>query len=359
MATVMFVDDEPLVLAALRRSLTGVVDGARLRFADSADAAVRALEEAPADILVSDLRMSPRDGVSLLSEVRDRWPGTVRLLMTGQVGDEGVRAVGVAHQVLAKPVAHEQLVATLSRLLNARGLAGQAEIASLVAGLSALPARSRLYAQVTALVLAEAPLQQIAEVVADDVALTARVLQLVNSAFFGLAREISGVATALSYLGIRTLQALVLSTELERSLAAMAPAGFPLETLNDYSTAVAARARQLALPGHEDAAFASALLHDVGLLVLAIERPDAVMDDLRAAGMQTQLSQIEFERWGHTHADVGNMLASLWGLAEPIPLAVSLHHHPPLLDRVADGGLDAVSAVQVALAAVDGRPFRC
>lgn len=359
MATVVFVDDEPLVLAALRRSLTGVLDGARLRFADSADAAVQALQEAPADVLVSDLRMSPRDGISLLTEVRDRWPGTVRLLMTGQVGDEGVRAVGVAHQVLAKPVAHEQLVATLSRILTSRGMAGDESIASLVAGVSAIPARSRLYAQVDALVRSEAPLQQIAEVVQEDVALTARVLQLVNSAFFGLAREISGVAAALSYLGIRTLQALVLSTELERSLGARVPAGFPLEAINDFSTAAASRARQLAMPSHDDGAFAAGLLHDVGLLVLACERPAAVMEDLRKAGASTPLARIEFEQWGYTHADVGAMLAALWGLAEPVALAVSLHHHPPLLEHASDGQLDAINAVQVALATVAGRPFRC
>jgi HD-like signal output (HDOD) protein/CheY-like chemotaxis protein len=355
---VLFVDDEALVLQGLRRALTGMLPGCRMAFAASADAALAIMADDPAAIVVSDMRMPGRDGASLLTEVRERWPSTIRLLLTGQTGEQSVRAVGVAHQVLAKPVDTEVLATTLRRLLEAAAGAGTG-MGALAAQAAELPTRPGTFAQFADLVAQDTSAADVATAIEADVAISGRVLQLVNSAFFGLPRRITGIAAAVTYLGSRTLQALVLSVEMERSLSGRIPADFPIVAIGNYSAEAAIRARGLAARPYSDTAFAAALLHDIGLLALASSRPDEVMRNLARATPQNPLTGIELQEWGFTHSQIGGSLLTMWGLPEDVAVAVGLHHHHPLLPPQQPGSLDALTAVEVALTSGPVGPVAC
>ncbi len=104
MKRVLFVDDEPKVLAGLQRMLRPLRHEWRMTFAAGGAEALAMLERGPFDVLVTDMRMPGIDGPQLLEEVRRRFPHVLRIALTGQYhGDAVQRSAALAHYHLAKP----------------------------------------------------------------------------------------------------------------------------------------------------------------------------------------------------------------------------------------------------------------
>jgi HD-like signal output (HDOD) protein len=183
--------------------------------------------------------------------------------------------------------------------------------------------------------------------------MTAKVLQLANSAFFGRTRQVSHLDEAISYLGLNTLKALALSAD---AMEAFQPtrdiAGFSIERLQAHTGLTARIARELVEAGRDgDSAVAAALIHDVGILVLASRAPEYLAAVLERAEREGRaLFEVEREERGFTHADVGAHLLGLWGLPPAIVEAVAYHHRPAAAHGVK---MDAVTAVHVACVLAD------
>ena len=112
---ILFVDDEPNVLGGIRRMLRPLRHEWSTEFAEGGPQALALMEKQPFDVLVSDMRMPGMTGAQLLEEVRRLYPKTVRIILSGQCGDDAVgRAVRVAHQMLNKPCDAETLKATVA-----------------------------------------------------------------------------------------------------------------------------------------------------------------------------------------------------------------------------------------------------
>jgi HD-like signal output (HDOD) protein len=180
----------------------------------------------------------------------------------------------------------------------------------------------------------ESPLEDIAEVVGRDIGMTAKLLKLVNSAFFGLYRQIADAREAVSYLGIDTLKSLVLTLHVFSEFEETARKSVALGRLWIHSTQTAAAARVIALAENAGArqvseAFTAGLLHDCGKLVLAGNFGAQYGEVIRLASSQP-LSLVEAERqiFGANHAEVGGYLLGLWGLPVPIVEAIAHHHDP-------------------------------
>ena len=153
-------------------------------------------------------------------------------------------------------------------------------------------------------------------------------------------------------VGLGTLRALVLSSHaFEKFQPSPAIEDFDLDLLQRHCSRVARVARELVPPGPQrDDAFVAALLHDVGLLVLATQERDYLAMVLaRARREHRPLFEIEQDERGVTHAEVGGQLLALWGLPDGIVEAVAYHHHP---QTVPQPQLDAVAAVAIANALV-------
>lgn len=140
MTCVLFVDDEPHVLAGLRRMLRSRQGAWDLRFVEDARIALEVMEREPVDVIVSDFRMPGLDGGQLLAEARRRHPEVARLILSGHT-DEGdlMRVVTVAHQFLSKPTGPEELIGALDRALRLRDELGGEQIRAEVSGLEAFP----------------------------------------------------------------------------------------------------------------------------------------------------------------------------------------------------------------------------
>jgi HD-like signal output (HDOD) protein/ActR/RegA family two-component response regulator len=350
---VLFVDDEPQVLDGLRDMLRCRRKELRTEFANGGAEALARLQAEPFDVVVSDMRMPGLDGAQLLERVRDEHPDAVRVILSGQANEEAVlRMVPVAHIALAKPCTGAQLGAMVARACAIRTLLEDPALRASVHGIGALPSppavAQELLAAVEADDLSAAALARIAE---RDVALAAKVLQLVNSGFFGVPQEITDLQRAVPLLGVDVLRTLAIRQGALREFRAdPALSGFSLEAFEQRSRRVGRLASQLTKTG-EDArtAGAAGLLHDVGALVLASRAPQRYSAALAAAAAapDTPLSDAEAEELGVSHTAIGGYLLALWGLPDVVVEAVR-HHHAPLAAPLADGPLDVVDAVRVA-----------
>jgi HD-like signal output (HDOD) protein len=208
-------------------------------------------------------------------------------------------------------------------------------IRQLVARMDRLPTIPTLYAElVEKLQSPSASLDDVAAIVEQDPGLTAKLLQLVNSAFFGLSRRIASVLEAVTYLGLETISSLMLSLSAFSRYENMHSAGVSLTEVWQHSLRTAELARDIVqrqdLPVQvADAAFVGGLLHDVGRLVLACNRPAEYAEACRLADVtQTTLEDAEEHIFACTHADVGGYLLGLWGLPPPVVEAIACHHQP-------------------------------
>jgi putative nucleotidyltransferase with HDIG domain len=190
-------------------------------------------------------------------------------------------------------------------------------------------------------------MDRIGQIVEQDVALTAKLLQLVNSAFFGLARDVTSVKTAVSCLGLTIVHDLVLTVEVFRSFKANEFVSEEyLEEFHRHAQLAARIAAGIAQKSQASPGIVlAALLHDVGKLVIAERTPAHFARAIAQAHEERKpLFEIE-ERLIHlSHAEVGAYLLSLWGLPSAIVEAVAHHHHPR---RVPVNGLDMVLLVFV------------
>lgn len=358
MKRILFVDDEPRVLDALQRLLRPQRHHWEMVFVTSGEAALAALAERPFDVIVSDMRMPGMDGATLLRAVQARYPEMVRIILSGYSERESsLRTLPVAHQFLSKPCDPRVLREVIERACALQALLGDAALRATVAQLGDLPAQPQAYtALLHALDNPDASLDEVARLVEQDLAIAAKCLQLANSAFFGLPRRVGTVQHAVRLLGLDTVRMLVCTVALFQTFAPRpGHASGGLAELQAHSL-VAARlaARLMPDPGRADEAFMTALLHDVGKLILAT-RPVAARGGQAGHGwlaaaahaVQTGLPLVEAERahLGVTHAEVGAYLLGLWGLPPVVLEAVAFHHQP---DRLSARAFDLLGAVHVA-----------
>ncbi len=170
----------------------------------------------------------------------------------------------------------------------------------------------------------------LAEVVGQDPVLTAKMLKMVNSPLFGVARKIVSLPQAMVVLGLRTVKVLTLSFTLVESYGRKRVEWFDYKTYWRRSLTQAVAARLLAeatSPGIRDEAFVGGLLSNLGILAMAQVARDKYAEPYRqAAGKHDALLAAERACLGFTHADVGRALFEQWNLPSEICQAVARHH---------------------------------
>jgi HD-like signal output (HDOD) protein/CheY-like chemotaxis protein len=336
MKKLLFVDDDPNILKGLGRLLHCMRAEWSMEFAESGPQALEMLSRESFDVVVSDMRMPGMDGAQLLSEVMVRYPQTVRIILSGQSDHEFVlRSVGPTHQFLSKPCDPQVLQSVVARACTLRDLVASESLRKTISKVRSLPSPPGLYLQlVEELKSDQSSLQRVGEIISGDVGMSTKVLQLVNSAFFGLPRHLSTPAEAACYLGVETIKALVLSINAFSQLKGDALGDFSIDWLFEHSLATGRLAREIAQAERataraRDEAMMAGMLHDVGQLVLATELAGPFLGAVRVAEHhRIPMWKAELEALGASHAEVGAYLLGLWGLPQPIVEAVAYHHQP-------------------------------
>jgi HD-like signal output (HDOD) protein len=304
------------------------------------------LVKGPWDIVIADLETE--SGRSQLAVVRAAFPEIVRFGLVNQ-RRPSPSLVSVVHQFLVRPLEFAELEVAVERACRLKELLHGELMSKTVGELGSLPTAPTVYLKlIETLNKPESSIDQIAEIVETDMTISAKVLQLVNSAIFRTNREIATVKMATTYLGLNIIKNLVLSTEVMSvfSRAQKIP-GFSIEELQAHARLTASIAGIMYLSNEaRDAAIVASLLHDIGKLVLAWKMPERFARLLALSREQNRpLYQIEEELCGITHAEIGAYLLGLWGLPIPITEAIAFHHTPA---RMPHHHFDALGAVYVA-----------
>ena len=350
---ILFVDDEPQILKLLELMLKPLLNEWDMEFAHSGLEALERMRKQPFDILVSDMRMPGMTGVELLNEVMRRHPRTVRVILSGYADQESVhQSIGVTHMYLSKPVEPATLKSILLRLRSLNGRMRNGKIGTLISELGSLPSIPKVYFQImNALQSPNVSSDEVGGIVATDPGLTAKILQLGNSAFSGSASNLGNPVEAVQFLGVGIIAALALTHQLFASLEPQKYHDFEVEKLWNHSVQTGMIARSIVRMETRDAslaelAFTAGLLHDVGKLILLDKATDSYrVVRQKAKHLKTTLRLVERAEYDVDHADVGGYLLGIWGLPVPLVEAVFYHHEP---QRSADLAFGALTAVHVA-----------
>ena len=355
MKRVLFVDDEPRILAGLRRMLRSLGSPWKMEFVANGDDALKHLRAFTVDVVVTDMRMPDMDGSQLLGKVMKRWPATVRIILSGHSDRDAVlKAVGPTHQFLAKPCDCDTLKRVVTGACRMRDKLTGCRYKRLVSCVQSIPSSPLVYDELRAeLELPKASIRRVGRIIARDVGMTAKLMQLVSSGFFGTAMRVTHPIQAAERLGLDTIRPLVFHTKaIGPGKSDDIPVDF-LEALMEHSFAVAGLAAEIARAEMEDRlligdSFLAGFLHDVGRLVLAQIAPRRFLETLTASRRETQpVRRSEKERSKATHAEIGAYLMALWGLPDAVVDAIGLHHCP---GRSSDEAFSPLTAVHVASA---------
>ena len=349
MKRILFVDDEQHVLDGLRDLLFKQRREWDMAFALGGEAALGQMQSAPFDVIVSDLRMPGMDGAELLARVKQRFPATTRIVLAGHTELRAMeRAVAVAHQFLGKPCDSETLRVVIERTCTLQALLQDESIRRVVGNIDRLPSVPSTYVELTrAIGGQDASMAEIARIVESDPAMCGKLLQIVNSAYFGLAQRMTSIRQAVSYLGLELLKGLVLNVHVFAAVQVAPSAGFSLDALQKHSLRTGRLARQFSKdPKLADDAFTAGVLHDIGKLVLAMCLQQRFGQVARAVVEHARpFHLVEADLLGVTHAEIGAYLLGVWGLPFAVVEAVA-HHHAP--SRVTGSSFEVVAVVHAA-----------
>ena len=337
MIKILFVDDEANILTGLKRMLRRMRNEWEMTFCLSAKDALDFLQKnADYHIIVSDIRMPEMDGVELLAEIKKLYPGIIRILLSGHSDyDSALSSTRVAHQYLSKPCNSDILKNAIENATSLKSIFNNKTLQQIAASEDALPSPPQLYLDIVNEIESEnGSIANIAKLAEQDIALTAKILQLVNSAFFGLPRNITSIKESVAYLGVKTLRGLVLMHEVFDSYKKN-DASLDINQLWFHSMTVADLAKKICV--HEglskqtqDNAFLAGMLHDIGTLLLAIALPKQTKTYMNNQIKGENNVALEHQLFGCSHAELGGYLLNLWGLPNSLVEAVVYHRDPQL-----------------------------
>jgi len=261
---------------------------------------------------------------------------------------------GSGATLVAEDADADALVANVKRAARIHDWMADIAIKKLISQIRKLPAQPKLHTQVTdELQSANGSMDVVGKLISQEPVMAAKIMQVVNSAFFGMTREISDPTESVMVLGAERIKALILLAGVFSQYSATKCPGFSAEPIWGHSIQVGTFARAITLAQTKnarlaEAAFTAGLLHDIGKLVLAANLPEMyeTVQRLRISRkITTRLAEMEI--LGTTHAELGACLLATWGLPLAILEAVACHHEPGRSEQAGFSILAAVHAANI------------
>ena len=351
MKKILFVDDEPAILEGLQDSLRKHRRRWDMTFACGGEAAISEMTTKDYDVVVSDVRMPGVGGVDVLQYAKDQHPKTIRIALTGFADEKStIKLTTLAQRYLTKPCAVDDLDEAISRDSGLVDAFDNPIVQKLAGSAGRLPSSNNTQQLLLdRLNSTDGSIDDIAKVIEEDLALTAKILQLANSSFFRRQASVVSARHAVSYLGVDVIRSLVLADQLfERSQEIPKMDYFDIDSLRRHSLLTSTIAREIS-PNSEMASVAmtAGLLHDVGKIIIALEMPELIarlVDVPSGAPYEWIDSATEREILGCTHAEIGGYFLNLWGVPTSVVEAVTFHDDPA---AVFSREFDAVGVVHV------------
>jgi HD-like signal output (HDOD) protein len=300
-----------------------------------------------------------RGGLAFLEWLRRHHPSVVRLAaFEPRDVDDLLVGSNVAHQYVTTSMKSVEIAEVIGRTVALRSRLGKQSLVRLAGSMSRIPTVPRLYAELRALISDDDfSLTRAAAIIGQDPGLTVKVLQVVNSAYYGLSHHISDLPHAVSLMGPQPVASLVLGLTLSDQFSAMGAARRRLDVEWRRSILLSELARRVATmegadPSTVEACQLGGLLHNVGRLLLAANMPERFGAITWPRDLASVLD-VERSAFGAAHPELGALLLGAWGLEDRLVEAVAFYAEPLL---ALGNGFAPLTAVHVAEALTsDGR----
>lgn len=348
---ILFVDDNENVTSALKRMLRPWRSQWQMFFVSSGIEALALMEQQEIDLIISDMMMPEMRGDQLLKEVAKHHPATVRMILSGYADEATLKsALEVAHQYLTKPCTPETLTESINQIFHIQECINNPRIIQAMGEISHLPSLPEIYHQLNRAIADEdSTASSIAAIFAKDMALSAKLLHLVNSPYFGMNRKISSLTEAVNLIGFKKLTNLVLNVYVEDAFPVHEPKA---QRIMEYLWQDAMRTAELAqrislaegqLDDRPDQAYLGGLLHNMGLLIflsMGGNRLDQLINAVKTS--DTPIVDLEQQIFGLTRYQGAAYVLSLWKIPGRVIEAILLQHTPNVTDYSAINALAAV-----------------
>ena len=333
---VLFVEDDPILRDLYGSIAPDLQEQYQVFTASNGKEGVQMLTERSFDVVVSDLAMPGMDGVQFLGHVVRTQPDSARIIISGYLDRLKIaQCLFVGHRYFNKPCDTKALAELLLKLNSFREIISNQKVRRVIGGLGSLPGPPDTYIKLEEVLnSAYSSLNDVAAVVEKDIGVTAKLLQIVNSAQFGIARQIVSPTEAVQLVGVEVIRGLVLGLQAFSVYKSNPSKKAPPSNLWDHSLRVALAARRIAQVeglSHEgcEKAFLGGLLHDIGKIVIIANVPEEYTEVATfAKNYKIPLHEAEMRRFGATHAQIGAYLLALWGIQEDVVKLVEFHHSP-------------------------------
>ena len=312
-------------------------------------------EQGNFDAVIADVQLFDMSGVELLDTILERQPHALRVILS-ENGDlhNTIKCIGKAHHHVLKPCDAAMLMHVLNQGLTPECWAPNPSVQDLLVKMRWVPSPPNIYFRIALeMDSPAASVETIGEIIRQDPPTTAKVLQLANSAVFGLQLQVNEPAEAVAYLGLEATRTLVLLAHTFSEFDRLPRRDFSIDELWFHSVRVGQYARQIALLEQQptdvaEQAYAAGLLHDLGKVMFAANLPVPFGQALLLTReKRVTLHEAERQLFGANHAEVGACLLAIWGLPSPIIEAVALHHQPSAAASKGFGPTVAVHAANV------------
>lgn len=334
---ILIVDDEESITRYLYRTLRD--KKFEIEIANSGPEGLKILENKPIDLIISDMRMPEMTGFELLSIVKQIYPNTIRIILSGDSDrDTIIKAIadGIARSYLTKPISNNELKIHIDRLFTTYDILHQNSLLQVIGYIDSMPVIPSMYDTLLSLIKQNKSMNVIAEFISNDPEYAAKILQIANSSLYGV--KIGSVAQALVYLGLETVKQLILGTEIFRSFIKSNNNFNEMELLWDHSRmtnklfhAIYRKIYNTAVP---DEYSCCGLLHDAGILLMIRYFPEQYANILKMADSNNCSSEkAEQDILGVSHSSLGAYFLDWWNLPQSI-VETCLYHHIPLHDAV-------------------------
>ncbi len=333
--SILFVTTRKTQLAEIVKTVVPIQTKYDCFFAENGEQAINLLATNKIDIVFSGLEIYLANGSNLIREIKNLFPESIRIAMVETFENQKIGEISqFIHQFIQYPFDIKLLENKIESTLKIKDLLGNQKIIQVINSLTTLPTLPEIYLKIEEEISKpDFSIQKISNLISKDPTLTAKILQIVNSAYFGLEREVTNINFAISYLGVNIIKSLVFYIQLFSTMRLSPERKKFLEKIWYHSLVVASTSYNLAkkyLPQKYqiESAYTAGVLHDIGKLVLLTIPTYPTNVEMIQEQKFLEEYEAEYEVFECNHAEIGGYLLGLWGFPHHIIEAVAFHHKP-------------------------------
>jgi len=346
---VLIVDNAEQKLLALKQTF---YDGpCQTAYVDNGKHALKALSQHKFDVIITVLALGKVSGVELLKAISAKYPAMIRVAITNEDSSTSKlnsQASNICHYTFVHPLNIGHIHQVISSISDNNKAITKDHIVKAVAKVKTLPSPPKVYLQLNAILEASnTDSGKISEIIAQDPALAAKVLQFSNSSFMNQGKPINNITEAITRMGLETLCCIVMTAELF-SYEPDIP-GFSVTKEQQHCLSTARLAASMVKAELKRDALLAGLLHDIGKIVLFEMDAELTRKFFKYRVQNADNNSLEQKVFATDHNHVGGYLLHMWSFSYHLIEAVVMHHHPEKLLKNSFGIAQAVYLADVLL----------